>query len=120
VLHLGGQAKLPPYFHRNGNSVEIPAEEHSLEYKGSDMLHLSSKSWIFSKSPHSVYSLLESGNRGLVPVVSPLCKGRYCHTPVGRFQRGMAGRRVQEMINMLEGTDYSMMPYVVKKEAFHK
>jgi glyoxylate reductase len=33
---------------------------------------------------------------------------------------GMAGRCVQGMIDMLEGSDYSQMPYVVNKEAFQK
>jgi glyoxylate reductase len=31
---------------------------------------------------------------------------------------GMAGRCVQGLIDMLEGSDYSKMPYVVNKEAF--
>jgi lactate dehydrogenase-like 2-hydroxyacid dehydrogenase len=33
---------------------------------------------------------------------------------------GMAGRCVQGMIDMLEGSDYGNMPYVVNKEAFQK
>ena len=33
---------------------------------------------------------------------------------------GMAGRCVQGLIDMLEGGDYSQMPYVVNKEAFRK
>ncbi len=33
---------------------------------------------------------------------------------------GMAGRCVQGMLDMLEGGDYSKMPYVVNKEAFKK
>jgi glyoxylate reductase len=33
---------------------------------------------------------------------------------------GMAGRCVQGMIDMLEGSDYSKMPYLVNKEAFQK
>jgi lactate dehydrogenase-like 2-hydroxyacid dehydrogenase len=33
---------------------------------------------------------------------------------------GMAGRCVQGMIDMLEGSDYANMPYVVNKEAFVK
>ena len=33
---------------------------------------------------------------------------------------GMAGRCVQGLIDMLEGTDYSKMPFVVNKEAFTK
>jgi glyoxylate reductase len=33
---------------------------------------------------------------------------------------GMAGRCVQGMIDMLEGSDYGKMPYVVNKEAFQK
>jgi glyoxylate reductase len=31
---------------------------------------------------------------------------------------GMAGRCVQGLIDMLEGTDHSKMPYLVNKEAF--
>ncbi len=33
---------------------------------------------------------------------------------------GMAGRCVQGLIDMLEGSDYAKMPYVVNKEAFEK
>ncbi len=33
---------------------------------------------------------------------------------------GMAGRCVQGLIDMLEGSDYGKMPYVVNKEAFKK
>lgn len=33
---------------------------------------------------------------------------------------GMAGRCVQGLIDMLEGSDYSKMPYLVNKEAFQK
>jgi glyoxylate reductase len=33
---------------------------------------------------------------------------------------GMAGRCVQAMIDMLEGSNYAEMPYVVNKEAFRK
>jgi glyoxylate reductase len=33
---------------------------------------------------------------------------------------GMAGRCVQGMIDLLEGTDYSKMPYLVNREAFAK
>jgi hypothetical protein len=32
----------------------------------------------------------------------------------------MAGRCIQGMIDVLEGSDYGNMPYVVNKEAFQK
>ena len=62
-----------------------------------------------------------SGDRRPLPALSALCQRRTYHAAVVDPNRGMAGRCVQGLIDVLEGNyggDIQKMPYVVNKEAF--
>jgi glyoxylate reductase len=76
---------------------------------------------VFEQEPLPVGSPLRD------PVIEDRCRIFHHFASGGAATRlssdpnvGMAGRCVQGLIDMLEGTDYAKMPYVVNKEAFEK
>jgi len=69
------------------------------------------------------FAASRSGDRRPLPPHASLCQRRAYHAALDRSNKGMAGRCVQGLIDVLEanhGGDLTKMPYVVNKEAFRK
>ena len=64
-----------------------------------------------------------SGDGGSLTGVFAFCQRRANDRPFHRSRKGMAGRSIQGLIDVLEGCyggNPAKMPYVVNKEAFAK